>query len=666
MADERNPFTLGPTAGRTRYKPDLATRTPAYRKPQAPEVSGSDIVNSLLAFSGVAADEYTKRVAKKVEEDKAVQISRALEGALPTDEATVAGYRAHVAVSIKGKVLEGQARLNQLAKERITDDQWNEAVREEYRNLDTYLYNTYSRFSKDKDLQMLASTAYREAIPQATAERLANKLNYEITDRVNSGTDVLVNAAAMGGLTQDDPSVVASQVNDMLESMKLTPSQADQALEQAIVNTQDLDLIRVSKEFFGSRKTSLYDRSGKIQKAEQKALTKKAADDMIDVQLKLNSLSNEFLGDGVNPGSITENEMLSAARRMREESGNRYPSGEWVASLLKQKDRKTANSNIILGGLQDFANENVTNLDHLNTEQKQDVIKYSLQTEMQAALDAADKANLQGNEKEKFLADSVKRVEQHIGDNTVEKNVLYDQWVKDFKSVANANVLSISELSQTSQGEMRQQLSDKAKKTFSTLDNLSDTARRVYLEKVGGTAKSILERYLNFKDIGRPSAEALRLAQIQERMNIRPKNEDVVAAVDTAFDASKSWFKWDTDISGGQAPWFRQRILEKVNTYPDPTSEPMQTSINNWIQTGWTRTDGGLMLEGSPEQIRYLTHVHPEAFDSAFSYYIGENSKTISRSLQGLGLTFKQVFPVINRKDGTVMVWSSFGPILGT
>ena len=147
----QNPFSMGAS-------PDVQMPGTVFKEPKAlprqafdkaPD-NASYIVDSLLNFAGVAGSLYLERANKKMDEDKVIQTGLASMGIKPTDQATVAGVRAHAAVALKSKMLESQAKLNELAKQGLDDDAWDKAVRDEYRNVDTWMNDNYEGYSSDK------------------------------------------------------------------------------------------------------------------------------------------------------------------------------------------------------------------------------------------------------------------------------------------------------------------------------------------------------------------------------------------------------------------------------------------------------------------------------------------------------------------------------------
>lgn len=669
MADERNPFSLTPKVGRASAPPDLAQR--AIQKPVAqPGIDGLQIVDALVNFAGVAGSEYIRKTEKSIEADKAVQTSLAMQNMLPTDDATLAGYEAHAAVAIKGQTLGAQARLNALAQQDLTDDQWHEAIKEEYRNQDEYMTANYDTYKLNVEMQKLAAVSMREMIPQVGSTRAASKIGFEIEKRVNSATDVFVNAAANPMIANADPQEMLSVTDGMLNSLQLTASQKDAALEKAILETKNPALIELARNFKGDRSTSLLARSGKIQQVEAEVRGKELADNAILFEREFQTMKSAVLGDGASKPSMTLDEAYTITKTRNSQTDNKWSSrGEW-AELVRARDSVTAAEFTSVQLREAIYNPDYTYLkqNFKNSEIQSEYGKILAEDEVKIKEDAK-KQGLTGAEEIKFLNKERQKTQQLIADKSIKSNAPYEGFIADLKAFASTNVEATSASGVTPQGAGIQKLGAQAQRASELLTNMSETAQRIYLKEIGGQDEEVLKRYLNELDYGMggtiPGPQALRTAQVQAK-NIAPPdlNGRAAAFKDIKNDTMAPWFS--ANLPSNQDTYWSDKLMDKLRLEPVPNSNTSKKRITNWLETGVTTTDRGMKLEGTPQQLKEATNMHIDHLDRAMGAFVGTKSKEIESALSGLDMTTDDVFPVTDPDTGMMELYTSHGPIART
>jgi hypothetical protein len=142
-----NPFSMGPAVNRPKYQPDLQSSVApraSFDKGLSP---GTYIADALVKFAGVAGDAYIAKTAKKVKLDKVVQTSRAVQGMIPTTDATVAGERSHALVAANTLSMKAAYRLDDFAKSNPTDEDWEKEIRREGESLDASMLDKYDNYN---------------------------------------------------------------------------------------------------------------------------------------------------------------------------------------------------------------------------------------------------------------------------------------------------------------------------------------------------------------------------------------------------------------------------------------------------------------------------------------------------------------------------------------
>lgn len=665
MADPRNPFSMTPKVGRASSRPDLEQRP--YNQPVAqPGLDGLQIVNSLIQFAGVAGDAYVQKTAKKVEADKAVQTALAMQNMQPTDDATVAGYQAHAAVAIKSQSLGAQARLHALAQQDMTDEQWNEAIREEYRNQDEYLTSNYDQYSKNIEMQKLAAVSFREIMPQVGATRAASKIGFEIQKRVQSATDTFINAAANPLIADAPVEDMLTVTNGLLDSLQLTASQKDKALEDAIIGTRNPALIKLSEKYTGDRSSSLFSRSGKIQQIKAQLESEEMATQGIAFEKEINSVINMMVGSEGNPPSMTREDGDKYFERRNKETGGNFMSRSRYASIQGAIDAGMQKAYIGKSVSEALINPDITNLKGLfKPAEIQSGIGTMIANSEAVGEAEGKKQGLQGAELERYKDKFRLQSQQYIADLTVKSNDLYDTWVTDLSALANMPVDARMLQATTKEGNVVKTLPQQADKATKLLQNMSETAKREYLTKVGGDEEKILKRYLHELELGVSGPEALATSQRRVANPSPPQFKLIKKATEDIFSSSEFGF-WRADSPDNQEAYLLNQIREKVMLDPVADSPTGKTRILNWLEKGWTTTESGMKLEGSPEQLHEHTNMHIDHLDRAMDSFIKSNATAIMPHLEGLGLSLEDVFPVTNPLNGRMSLHTTHGEIIGT
>lgn len=664
MADERNPFSMTPKVGRASASPDLAMRK-IRKEPQEIQQDPLEVVSALVKFAGVGTSEYVASVEKRVEADKLVQTSLAEQGMRPSDEATKAGYRAHAAVSMKAHALGAQARLNQLAQQDLTDEQWSEAVKEEYRNQDEYLESNYEGYKKDIDLQKLAAVSLREIMPQVGAKREAARVDREIQSRVDDASAALVNATLNPALSTIPTEELMKVTEGMLGTLQLTASQKDKALENAIVESRNPELIRLAESFKGDRKSSLFSRSGKIQQVKAQLDKETLANQAIAFEKEAQTIETAFLD-----GSMTLEEVDNYLNKRNKETDQRFFSRARYGQLISKKDKATATANITQNIAAAIADPERTNIkDDFKEKDIQATYVSILKHREEAGEVEADRQGLEGPEKVKFMKKWKKQTQAYLADKSVKSNDLVNKFQSTLSAFANTNVAATGVDIDLKGGGKEQQFSPQAQEAVDLLDNMSDEAKRVYLDSIKDKEAEIVKNYLHQREMGEggrmSGPQALLNAQVAAR-NKSPKKWDEIDSTVKSIVNSELDHWIAADIPDNMREYWTQEIRKKVISEPNPGSDIAKKMVRNYMQSGVTTTSGGMKLNGSPQQLKEATNMHIDHLDRAMEAFVKSRQPEIQATINGLGLSIDDVFPVTDPKSGMMYLSTDRGEISST
>jgi len=653
----QNPFSMGPAVNRPKYQPDLQSRVAPRASFNKGMSEGTYIADALVKFAGVAGDMYIAKTAKKVEADKIVQTSRAMQKMQPSSDATNAGYQAHAAVAIKGQMLKKQAELNALADTNITDEQWDEAAKSAYVDVDNFMMENYDNYAKSNELQKLTAVAMREAMPQATARREAAKIGFEIDGRMNAGTDVLVNGSKV--LQGAVGTEALDLLNGMLKPLQLTASQKDQVLTNAILQTRDPSLIKLAKEFKGDRDTSLFSRTGSIQRIDDQLESQNLADSAIDIADERSLVEGGYLS-----GEMTKSEFKTRVKNRNSVLDNKFMSPSRYEYILDQYDKRTAENyrtGDLINAIQD---PNVVETGATKKEE-QAALTQMVKIREDSAQAKADAQGLEGDDREEFIKAEKVRTIAHVGDQSVKIGALNGEWVATLQNLATMNVPA-NLLEGKAGGFTVQDLPDKAQAGIQILDSLPPVARDEYISGIKNVDKGkTLRNFMHLRELGVDLPLALQRAQFLTAHPVPVDFTAIQTGVEEVRD-KQEYFWWRKDIPDNQSDYMEQVLREKIMVDPNPASEGNINLVSNWMKNSWTTTKKGTRLLGDPGYIARTAKLNVTRLDNALDGYIDSQAERFLPMISDMGLDAKDVFPVTDPKTGTISLRTTLGPIPGT
>lgn len=253
-------------------KSSTTTINRGYKQEANPVGPVENIFNTLLQASGQTMDAVGKEATRKMEEDKTLQTMRFYQGMAPTDDATVAGYRAHAVLGMQNSVLTQTARLKKEAETFTgTDEEWEDKVRDSHRSIVDTAFASHPDLKQDPDTLKAITTIYGEQVPQIAAARIGAKLSMDHEKRL---TDLADNIRLRSdGLKPDEMVATLNGVmTDASDAMQLSVKDREKVLTTLAIEKAkqgDLTYLNYTKQYKGNASTSLFDRDATLQAAEK-------------------------------------------------------------------------------------------------------------------------------------------------------------------------------------------------------------------------------------------------------------------------------------------------------------------------------------------------------------------------------------------------------------
>ena len=253
----------------------LASSTP-QTLPDVGAPQGAQIMGALVRASGILATEAGNRFQKKIAEDTVKQQSLAIRNLEPSDDATVAGYRAHSIIGMQNIVLSGSKEIEaEAATFTGTDDAWDEYMGSRFGEMHDNFLLEHPSLEGDIPALSAMNAIFGEQLPKLGMARISGKLEQEHTKRQQKFQDSIL--LRLDGLEGEELTLSADAImDDGATTLKLTMQEREAMLGQAAINAAkggDLRLIEYTKLFTGNQEASMFERVAGLQDAERQALS---------------------------------------------------------------------------------------------------------------------------------------------------------------------------------------------------------------------------------------------------------------------------------------------------------------------------------------------------------------------------------------------------------
>lgn len=285
------------------------------------------IVDGLLAFAGEAVPFVTQELNKKVESDKALQAARALQGQAPTDDATVAGYKASYLVAAK---LQGIRAAKELQADpnlgNYTDEEFEARVAESMGNIQSSLGSEYKALGDDPELAKAFTLQMTETMPALIDARYAAQLEIEQKRRYED-----TYALAFDSIDGMNPKDVPDSLRALMgttELLQMTDLEREKILLNLAQSTGNMGVFEFAKEYKGSSDSSLFSRSGTMQQLERVTKTQMTHEQQIEFWKAKDSLLNAYTA-----GSLTVEEFDKGSLQLKTDFGQGLSENEYRSAV---------------------------------------------------------------------------------------------------------------------------------------------------------------------------------------------------------------------------------------------------------------------------------------------------------------------------------------------
>lgn len=305
----------------------------SFKQTATPVGTPENILGALVEAAGHVGTAAGTYMQQKVDEDKTVQAMRFYEGMAPSDEATTAGYRTHAVLAMSNKVLESTAKLkNEAATFTGTDEEWQKRVRDAQTSDHNSLLEKYPSLKNDPLAGKAIVSMYGEQVPSIAATRISSKLAQEHEARLNTFRDHI--RVRVDGLKPEEAHTLLAGVMDSSDTLQLTKQEREKELSALAIekaDAGDLSILEFTKKYTGGQKTSLWERSHALQKAEEngkKVYWMKRQDEI--------ALKKTNLQERLDKGELTRDEFFTEAQALNNEvSLLAYTDDSMIAAARK-------------------------------------------------------------------------------------------------------------------------------------------------------------------------------------------------------------------------------------------------------------------------------------------------------------------------------------------
>jgi hypothetical protein len=664
----QNPFDMGPN---TSFQQPARQMKQMINKPRSAFQASNDgmaIVDALLNFAEVCGGIYTTQMSKKIAADKITQSAQAELKLAPTSEATVAGYRAHAATMMKDKVTQQRAKLSDLAKKGLTKEEWIEAVRKSYSEVDDYLSANYSNYHTDKEMQKLLPLAFREMMPQLNTLRESENIKIMTDKGKDAVTDQIITQSKL--LNENGISLTPDQLSTMftnnLKALRLTTDEKDSIVENVVLLSKDRNMLEAAKQWKGDRKSNLFERSGKLQMLDKQLKDKEIVSKGVDYEVAQAGLQSQAI-----QGAITKDQFISQVKLMRKQSNDTYPYRGFVQATLAKIDKQRLADADMSASMEAFMSGNTYKLKDKKPKDLEAIYDKLSSTlggaaidEAKAELPGADDAAVQELASKKYIAKSQMLIQRSVEQGHIPKSLK-----NRLNQVAVINVAEEIKDQERKGGGIQEKLDPSIEKELQFVNSVPVASRQAILEDMTGTNKDVIEAYWN--EMKKGVSPALALDRAQRKANNPPavKTKAINEAADKIVSNLEWGFPW---LGGGQDYTDNQKGLVKkyvanllFNSF-DPLGESTQEHVENAVKS-YARTGNGRVFLGmTPDKLYEMTKVDISHVDSGLDALISENMDRLKPTLDTMGIEQKDVTIMPYPEQGYFRLVDSTGALLTT
>lgn len=623
--------------------------------PTAPKhvnTDASDILGAFVRASGVGMDAVGTHLKTKIEEDKVRQMNNAFMGLQPSDDATKAGYRAHSVVGLQNEVLSETVRLKELAgRFEGNDSDWGEELVQSRNKIQESLFKRYPGLKEDPDTLTAITSMFNEQAPQLAAARVAGKLEQEHVKRQETFlSNIVMRASQLEG--DELNKAVAAVVSDGRKALQLTQGETDAILVKAALAgaaNGDGKLLEYTKAYTGSSKTSLFDRTGELQKADlvykqqwtmrnQGALAKAKGD-----------LINEYLD-----GKYSTEEFYAKAQQQNVATGHSAWTEEQMRGIVSKRQGALAKDTDISEYLDQALRAKYEGGEPV-------AISLGDTTKRKAVVAALEKRVNEGIEQqlktlpEDQVTDEVRAQAKQAGrielaELLAANNLVNEDWTNQFDSLLNLNMDTFEGL---------EEMPRNVKEIVELWHSLPEGSR---LDHSDEKTAALMTNYELFQRQGMSPVQALTQAQKATKFKRSWSDKELKAIHSAAEDAAD-------DIADGtwgnpfdnMPDWYAAKVSQEIKDatlanmragFVDPKAAAR--AAQGAFERYYTRLDNGQLMFGSRPVLAGQMKVHPDDIELTLDTYLRINQQALEDEANGVSID-NMYFDVVPHR-GTVIV----------
>lgn len=547
--------------------------------------SKSSFVTDLLSAAGAFAKVGTDIMNQAVEDDKVRQYDRAMQGLLPSDDATRGGTRAHMLVQLQNDVVSQTTYLTDEAKRfQGTDEEWEQLVVDSRNGIQDKLWKQYPELQGDLDTMKMVTNAFMEQQPKIFSARASAKLQREAQERTDAMRSRIIMVTE--GLSGKPLDAALHQLQREAITMQLTKPEYEElvaqiAMERASIG--DGTLVDGTKSLKDAQGVSLYERNGKLMTAEISANRTWAAQNQVTLFQKKDSAIKAY-----EAGELSKSEMLQIM-----ENHNRMSGGTaWSDSEIKSLFDKVAKQHAENANLQDLiargTGASPLGLQDISEKDRKTYAEAIMGVYTKLAEDEIARTGAQGEEAEAIRG----RYEQ------MRYMKLGQQLIKDPNIKARYD--SLMQMSSANLADMK--VEPEALQTLMRArDSIPEDARRAVM---GDEEYAFVENYDFATRIGMNTAQSIEFAQRASRSKnlsgsvIKELSEEVESVVDSV--AGGSWLTLGDNMSdvGRDIMLDDAMNVARVMKVAGNNNDTIKRHLESFLKTQYTQMAEGFFKQG--------------------------------------------------------------------
>ena len=430
--------------------------------------------------------------------------------------------------------------------------------------------------------------------------------------------------------------------------------QKDQVLENAIITSKSPDLIEVAKVWNGDRKSSLFNRSAKLQTLEKQLVNEAISSQAVALSTKLSGLKQAAI-----TGQMRIEDVMSIFDKMNKDTNGEAVSGGFVSSVWSEYYQARNTENTLTRDKQIMSNPNVTDTMEM-TDKRQRAALRSMYEDAMARVDR-EVEGVPEAQKAAKRAELVKREQSRIADLAVIKNTVVEPFVNSLHNLATSNISFRATKDESGQPV----LGNTEREGIALIDAMSPTALIQHLDALGAGGKEarVIRDFLAYRERGIVDPQALTQAQANFRNTPIASAKAIKAGVDGVLD--KFEFLWMSDIDEKQKPYIIDWIRSQVALSNEPDSKANIKLVAETFKSRWTKA-GDIWVNGSPAYIakqlgcegdlKGRASGKNEWMEFMLNSYVWSETDNWKPLLGNNGLKESDVFPEVDPRKGTIRV----------